>query len=141
MAFKSKSKNLKKIIFWVTFGSLRVRLLRKTKKPKQNCAILFWQAFFYRSKVTGFAVFGGWPCFKNLIVVCWIKIFWCCPKGGYTYFLWSRRFWFWSWGRVSICFVPKTLSFCHECQKTLSFCHERKAKLEWVSKVKLESDF
>ena len=125
MAFKSKSKNLKKIIFWVTFGSLRVRLLRKTKKTKAKLCNLVLTGFFLQKQSDGFAVFGGWPCFKNLIVVCWIKIFWCCPKGGYTYFLWSRRFWFWSRGRVSICFVLKTLSFCHIRQKTWSFCPKR----------------
>ena len=109
---------------------------KKTKKiKKKTCAIVFDRLFFLQKQNDVFAVFGAGFLLKSDCCHKESKLFGCCPKGGYKYFLWSRRFWFWSQGRVRICFVPRTLSFCHELQKTLSFCPERKTKFEWGTKT------
>ena len=96
------------------------------RNQKKTFSFFLTGFFFWGGKMTGF-LGRFWALIPFEIDFCHKESKFCrvCPKGGYKNFLWSRRFWFWSRGRVRICFVPKTLSFCHERQKMMSFCHER----------------
>ena len=111
----------------------------KLQKPKVNVSVFLTGFFFWGGKMTGFlGSFWGLIYFKILVLSSRNKKNWCCPKGGYKDLVWSRRYWFWSQGRVRICVVPRAglLSFCHERKKFLSFCHERKKILSFCHERK-----
>jgi len=78
--------------------------------------------FFWGGKMTGF-LGRFWALIPFEIDFCHKESKFCrvCPKGGYKNFLWSRRFWFWSRGRVRICFVPKTSRFFNVSDKNSTF--------------------